>query len=169
MPTLGFTLVPVVRTPPPAVVGEEQPYAPSESAATIVLGRGVVGPFQRDGRGDWATAEGEALVRANVEQILGTMCSSGRSHGELPWRPEFGSLVYMLRHGQNDDVLKELAQQYVVDALELWEPRVKIRKSRITNDPEAGKLEIFVVYDIVSRRRRTAIATGIEQSFKQVK
>lgn len=88
------------------------------------LGFGLTRPFQRDGRADFAAADGEQLVRGAVGQVLGTVGASELTPGEMPWWTEFGSLLYRLRHQKNDSVLQELGRVYVVDALKRWEPRV---------------------------------------------
>jgi uncharacterized protein len=94
------------------------------------LGFGLLRPFRRDQKADFAAAGGGALIRSAVGQILGTVGSSDFTQGELPWRTEFGSLLHLLRHQKNDRVLQELARVYVVDALKRWEPRVVMGASR---------------------------------------
>ena len=95
------------------------------------LGFGLLRPFRRDQKTDFAAGGGEAVVRSAVGQILGTIGSSDFTQGELPWRTEFGSLLHLLRHQKNDRILEELARVYVVDALKRWEPRVVVT-SRLT-------------------------------------
>ena len=130
------------------------------------LGFGLIRPLKRDGRADFTAAGGERLVRSCVGQILGTMGASETSAGELPWS-DFGSLLHHLRHQKNDNVLKELARVYVVDALTRWEPRIivtAVTVGRVQHDGE-NALAIKVRYDVVSTNslENNVIIPSIEQ------
>jgi hypothetical protein len=116
------------------------------------LGFGLLRPFRRDRKADFAAAGGEALVRSAVGQILGTMASSDFTQGELPWRTEFGSLLHLLRHQKNDAVLQELARVHVADALKRWEPRVQLTSVQVTRERDRGEnvLAIRLRYNIIS-------------------
>ena len=90
-----------------------------------VLGRGPIRPFSRSTT-DVSTASGAALVKSAIGQILGTRAGSDTAQGELPWRPDFGSQLYLLRHGNHSRAMNSLAQVYVQDALSQWEPRADV-------------------------------------------
>lgn len=109
------------------------------------LGFGLVAPFQRDGRGDFAAKGGVEKIAANVAQILATDCATpdGAFGGELPWRPEFGSLLRLLRHRNMDDpTTQQLARVYIGDALKLWEPRVRLRATRLVSQASRGSAQL---------------------------
>jgi hypothetical protein len=120
--------------------------------ANEFLGFGLLRPFRRDRKADFAAAGGEALIRSAVGQILGTMASSDFTQGELPWRTEFGSLLHLLRHQKNDAVLQELARVHVADALKRWEPRVQLTSVQVTRERDRGEnvLAIRLRYNIIS-------------------
>lgn len=135
------------------------------------LGFGLVRPFVRDQKGDFATGEAEVLVRACVGQVLGTRGRNEKAEGEVPWRTDFGSLLYTLRHAPNDPVTTALAQTYIQDALARWEPRVRLRavtyrteKSR--SDVKGGDdvLVASLVYDLVDGG--AVIQTNIQQDVR---
>jgi len=90
------------------------------------LGFGILVPFQRDQKSDFATGGDVALIKSNIKQVLGTKARSAVGGGELPWRTDFGSWLHLLRHRQNDVVLQEMARAYVIDALKQWEPRAQV-------------------------------------------
>jgi phage baseplate assembly protein W len=131
------------------------------------LGFGLLRPFRRDRKADFAAAGGEALLRSAVGQILGTMASSDFTQGELPWRTEFGSLLHLLRHQKNDAVLQELARVHVADALKRWEPRVQLTSVQVTRERDRGEnvLAIRLRYNIISANvpGNNVILQGIEQ------
>lgn len=141
------------------------------------LGRGILAPFVRDQKNDFANASDEENVRACVMQVLGTECSTdgGEIGGELPWRPEFGSLWYLVRHRGNDESLLEVARVYVTRALQRWEPRVRltgVRVVRSKSDPArvAGydTITAFLDYDIVttSRAGNQVVISGVSQEVR---
>ena len=126
------------------------------------LGYGPIRPFRRDGRGDIAHAGGVELVRSCVGQVLGTRASSEVVQGELPWRPEFGSLLYLLRHRKNTNSLGELARAWAQDALAHWEPRVRVVS---VNAYKRGRiLYARVVFDIIDRNvpGNNVLVAGLE-------
>ncbi len=132
------------------------------------LGRGLLAPFRRDRKSDFASGEAEVLIQSAVEQILGTQASSDFAQGELPWRPEFGSLLFVLRHQRNDTALQELAKVYVADALARWEPRIQLKAVRVSRAPGSdNQLEIRLSYNIIQRNtaNNQVILENIEQNF----
>lgn len=135
--------------------------------ANEFLGFGLLRPFRRDRKADFAAAGGEALVRSAVGQILGTMASSDFTQGELPWRTEFGSLLHLLRHQKNDAVLQELARVHVADALKRWEPRVQLTSVQVTRERDRGEniLAIRLRYNIISTNvpGNNVLVAGVEQ------
>jgi phage baseplate assembly protein W len=132
------------------------------------LGFGLTRPFRRDLRSDFAAAGDEEGIRSSVGQILGTNGASDNTPGEVPWRTEFGSLLYLLRHQQNDGVLGELARVYVVDALQRWEPRVIVTAVSIRRETHDGAnvLAIRLRYDIISANTpgNNVILSGVDQT-----
>ncbi len=112
------------------------------------LGFGVLRPFQRGTNKDFLTGGGEAIVRASVGQILGTRCSSDLAQGEIPWNTEFGSLLHLLRHQNNNNALVALGRVYVTDALKRWEPRVVVKSVGVTRN--GLSLNIRLRYDIIA-------------------
>jgi phage baseplate assembly protein W len=131
------------------------------------LGFGLLRPFRRDGRTDFLAAGGEQLIRSAVGQILGTIGASDFTQGEMPWRHEFGSLLHLLRHQRNDNVLQDLARVYVVDALKRWEPRIFVTAVRTTRENHDGDnvLAIRLRYDVISTNTpgNNVLLSGVEQ------
>jgi len=134
------------------------------------LGFGLLRPFRRDQKADFAAAGGDALIRSAVGQILGTVGSSDFTQGELPWRTEFGSLLHLLRHQKNDRALQELARVYVVDALKRWEPRVVVTSVQIAREQQDGEnvLAIRLRYNVISTNvpGNNVIFSGVEQTVR---
>lgn len=93
-------------------------------------------------------------IQSCVGQILGTRCSAGDVQGgELPWRTDFGSRLHQLRHRNNDAILSELARVYVVEALQRWEPRVRIKAVAVTRESSENGENVLAVrlrYDIIT-------------------
>lgn len=137
----------------PATPTTSRPYA--TRVGRDFLGFGLVRPFRRDLTGDLVAASDVDLVKACVEQVLGTRASNdaGTNQGELPWRPRFGSLLHVLRFRNNDALMQRYAQLYVADALKRWEPRVVLRSVLAEVGDASGQkgnvLYIRLRYDIL--------------------
>ncbi len=111
-------------------------------APPAFLGFGLLAPFRRDQKGDFAAGGEEALVIACVAQVLGTESATPTAQGELPWRPDFGSRLYTLRHRNLDDpVTQQIARVYAADALERWEPRFRLQALRLTSRRSRSTVE----------------------------
>lgn len=115
------------------------------------LGDGLVQPLRRVAR-DFESKSGPELVRSSVSQILGTRAAVGRNPGELPWRPNFGSKLWVLRQRRLDPTLRNQARAFVLEAL-LWEPRVEVTGVQVAREPEAGPTELLVTvsYRVIDR------------------
>lgn len=128
----------------------------------LLLGCGVPRPLRRDGKGDYVSACAEDLIRGAVGQVLGTIAQTPSSAGELPWRPEFGARLNLLRHQNNNDVLEDVARAYIIQALERWEPRVRLRAASITRKgtptlQDNNILHIRIRYDLATSPRGNAL------------
>ena len=96
--------------------------------------RGIVAPFRRDQKRDFASATGAELLRSKVIQVLMTQGATAQTSGELPWRTSFGAGLHLLRHQRNDDVLRELALVRVREALSRWLPDVQVTQLSVTRE-----------------------------------
>jgi len=135
--------------------GTTSPSASSTAVRRAFLGAGLLHPFQRDQKADFANGSDEANVRACVSQVIGTCASTedGLVQGEIPWRPEFGSVLYRIKHRNNDAVLEALGRVYIAESLARWEPRVSLREVSFTKTKTLQSLDTLIVgllYDIIA-------------------
>lgn len=100
----------------------------SESAS------GLLTPFRRDKKRDFASGSGEDLLASKVRLALLTEGATPRYSGELPWRTAFGSGLHLLRHLRNDAALSDLARVYVRDCLARWVPEAELVEVVATRD-----------------------------------
>lgn len=122
------------------------------------LGNGLLRPFRRDVKNDFASAAGVALVSSCVGQVLGTKASSAAGVGEVPWRPEFGSRLHLLRHKNNRDTLGDFAVVLVEEALRRWEPRARVARAEVLPGADDRALNLRVVFDVVDQTGRLLAA-----------
>jgi len=132
----------------------------ARSGLPTFLGSGLLRPFLRDQKNDFASGSGTDLIAACVGQVLGTKRSTPNGTGEIPWRPEFGSALQELRHQNNDDVLGDLGVVYVGEALRRWEPRARVTSVTPRRNPDGDALVFDVRFDVVDSRGR-ALARGL--------
>ncbi len=104
--------------------------------------RGLLAPFRRDRKRDFASDDGDPLLASKVLQVLATEGATPRSSGELPWRTAFGTPLHLLRHQRNDAALAELARVYVRDALRRWLPEATVLSIDVQRDGPALALRV---------------------------
>lgn len=126
-----------------------------------LFGYGLLRPFRRNDYGDFAADGGTALVRAAVGLVLGTTCNSNTTFGELPWRPEFGSLMERLRLRNNDDELKKLARNFVIEALARWVPSVTVTEAEVV-EGRRNTLYLKVGYEIRDQTGTRVLVPGLQ-------
>lgn len=90
------------------------------------MNRGILTPFRRDKKNDFASGDGDELLKSQVIQVIMIEGDTPKSSGELPWRTELGSAIHLARYHQNDAVITELARVFVRDALKKWLPEVTV-------------------------------------------
>jgi phage baseplate assembly protein W len=140
---------PLLDEPPP--LDPRADYAPSVPLDLTQSGVGLLVPFRR-AELDFASDSGDALVRSGITQVLLTRADDGRAGGELPWRPEFGSLLHRLQYMAIDDSFAGLIRSRVIGAVSAWEPRAEIHDVEVhRRENGRGELEAFirVSYSIV--------------------
>jgi len=121
--------------------------------------RGLLVPFRRDKKRDFATDTGANLLASKVLQALMTCGATPRSSGELPWRTAFGAGLDLLRHQRNDAALAELARVQVRDALKRWVPEAELVEVTAARDGAVLQLKV---------RFRAAKGAGKAASVSQV-
>jgi len=104
--------------------------------------RGLLVPFRRDKKRDFASDIGADLLGSKVLQALMTCVATPRSSGELPWRTAFGAGLDLLRHQRNDAALAELARVQVRDALKRWVPEAEMVEVTATRDGANLQLKV---------------------------
>lgn len=127
-----------------------------------ITGRGLLRPFRRDQKRDFASGTGAELVAAQLGQVLGTICSSEVTGGELPWRTEFGSLLHLLRLGNMDPVLIEEARAFVGLAIQRWVPRVRITDIELEQNDFDTAIVMRISWDLQSEGSERLVVTGLE-------
>lgn len=128
------------------------------------VGAGILRPFVRDQKQDFANAVGADLIRSNVAQILGTLAQGRTNRGELRWRPEFGSLLPIMQYRNINEVFYELIRTQVADAIERWEPRVQV-EDVIIND-ESTCVFVQIRYSILNQAQGVTVLRDQDLSFE---
>ena len=117
---------------------------------------GLLTPFRRDKKRDFASGSGPELLRAKVLQALMTEGAGPRASGELPWRTSFGAGLHLLRHQRNDEVLSALARVSVRDAIARWVPSAQLVALQVSRDDASLVLRLRV------RERQTGVEVSVE-------
>lgn len=116
--------------------------------------RGLLAPFRRDRKRDFASDDGDELLASKVLEVLATEGATARSSGELPWRTAFGTPLQLLRHQNNDVALGELARVYVRDAFRRWLPEATLLAVAV--DRDGPQLALRIRFRATSGATQTA-------------
>lgn len=116
------------------------------------LGAGWAFPVGTDARGRMALAYHERDIEQAIRIILLT------PKGQRVMRPKFGCQIHDLIFAPNDITTAGLAEYYVHEALEMWEPRISIVDVRVDPDPEhPERLLIEIDYEIKTTHDRRSL------------
>jgi hypothetical protein len=126
------------------------------------FGRGLIHPFRRNRTSDFQNEFGPKLIKSAVSQILGTVAATEIAQGEVPWRPNFGSAIHLLKHQPQNETLQNLARIHVVEAIQRWEPRVKITDVRV--ERKDTKLILNVRFNFIDLNTGSVVFPDLEAS-----
>jgi uncharacterized protein len=107
------------------------------------LGSGWAFPLAIDQRGGIALASQETDIEQAIRIILLT------PKGQRMMRPDFGCHIHELIFAQNDGATAGLAVHYVTEALNMWEPRIRVIDVKASLDgSDPSRLLIDIEYEI---------------------
>lgn len=99
---------------------------------------------------------GEASIRQGILILLTTR------PGERVMRPEYGCMLHTLMFAPNDYTTAGLAIHFVKQAIERWEPRVRITRLDAGRSLEApGVLEVYLEYVVLASQRTEQMILGV--------
>lgn len=131
----------------------------SQNAKTF-LGNGLNFPLKTDARGHLALATGSQDIEQSIRIILGTR------PGERVMRPTFGCRAHELLFEPRSASTISLMQEYVMQALRMWEPRIEVMSVNVIADeanPSALLAEITYVIKSVHDTRSIVYPFYIEE------
>jgi hypothetical protein len=111
--------------------------------AKAYLGTGLNFPIKMNGRGEISLVSGNVDIEQSIRIILGTR------PGERVMRPTFGCRAYELMFDPISATTISLLQEYVYDALRMWEPRIDVLSVDVTSDEgNNGALMAEIEYEV---------------------
>lgn len=111
------------------------------------FGSGILCPFQRDGKGDFANGGGRHLLASDVGELLGIIGPVGVEGGEVPWNMELGSRLNALRHrNAHSDLVRATADSMTVGVIQRFEKRVRCGPSQVQPSADGSTLDIRFSY-----------------------
>ncbi len=110
-----------------------------------IIGQGIGYPLGVSAQGGFALTREQSELEQAIHIILGTR------PGERVMRPTFGSRLHELYFEPNNLQTAARAEQYVEEALQMWEPRVLVTAVEAMPDPDAdNRLLIHITYQVKS-------------------
>jgi len=111
--------------------------------ANTYLGNGLSFPLRADARGQIALVSGNQDIEQSIRIILSTR------PGERVMRPTFGCRAHELLFEPRSAATISMLQEYVHQALRIWEPRIEVKRVHVaTDDDQPGALMTRIEYEI---------------------
>lgn len=111
------------------------------------FGCGIICPFQRDGKGDFANGCGLPLLKSDIGELIGIMGPTATQPGELPWNMDLGSRVFQMKHrSMNVEMTRATAADFIEGPVRRWEKRARPIRTEVVADFQQNKLEIRFNY-----------------------
>jgi len=104
--------------------------------------KGLVSPVAKWSGGYFTTRLTKDVIRSSIRNILHTRL------GERVMLPEFGSRLHELVFEPLDDIMRQLARTYVIEALRRWERRITITDVKVVSDEDRHEFSVVVTYVI---------------------
>ena len=121
----------------------------NDDSAQHFIGSGWSFPLKINNRGGIEMSRGDRDVQESIRVILSTPI------GERRMRPDFGCSVHDLTFETNDPTTHGLIQQAVIEALNLWEPRISVAEVNVSTDQdEPARVLVEIEYDLRSTNER---------------
>ena len=115
--------------------------------------------FSVSPKGSIELAQDADVIRQAILLLISTR------PGERVMRPEYGCYLFRLAFSPNDDTTAGLAIHYVRQALERWEPRIRILKLDANrNQAHVSRLDIHLQYRLRMNMRSEQLAVRLDIS-----
>ena len=106
------------------------------------LGTGLNFPLKTNARGQLALVSAAEDIDQSIRIILGTR------PGERVMRPTFGCRAYELIFEPRGPATISQMQEYVSQALRIWEPRIELRRVQVAEESGDGVILTDIEYEI---------------------
>jgi phage baseplate assembly protein W len=118
-----------------------------------IVGQGWTFPPGVNNRGGLNLTSERSEIEQSIIVILTTI------PGERVMRPTFGCKLHELIFAPNNGQTAALASTYVEEALNMWEPRIRVLEVDAEPDPlRSGRLFINITYEVkVTNDRRSLV------------
>ena len=114
-----------------------------------LIGKGWAFPPQVDAQGHIALVSNDTELEQSIRIILATQ------PGERVMRPTFGCRLHELVFMPNNMDTAIRAQEYVDEALGMWEPRVEVQRVEVRPNPHRDN-ELLIEIDYLIKNTRDA-------------
>lgn len=99
--------------------------------------RGLLVPFQRDGKGDFANGSGDAFWVSKVLQVL------AMKPGECDWAPKLGCDIHKARHKNDTPILRAMIRSSIQEAFTNWLPSLVLTDVLFRAEGRALHVEVW--------------------------
>jgi len=86
--------------------------------------------------------------RDAIKQALRLLLNT--TPGERVMRPDYGCFLREYLFHPMDEITSQQIGEEILEAIELFEPRIDVQQIIVTNDPDNGQYDIEILYRIVT-------------------
>jgi len=121
-----------------------------------IFGRGLSFPLRTAPDGGFAKdIDSSRIVQSGINIILLHRLQqdpdTGNYVGERVWRPEFGSMIGVLKHEPNHPPTYRKVRKAIIDPIQKWEPRIKdLLVNLIPSENDPYVIYVFVSFKLIS-------------------
>lgn len=109
------------------------------------------------------TNKGIDRLEQSMRQILIT------PKGSRFFVPTFGSMLYSIIYEPNDFIISDLARLYAREAIEEWEPRVKIEDIQTDSGTDPQVLFMKIIYRVLSTNSLENFVYALNRNIREVR
>lgn len=99
----------------------------------------------------------EEAVKASLRNLIST------KNFERPFHPEIGCQIYGLLFENITPIIYQTMRKTIFDAIEKFEPRVKVLEVNVAETPDNNSIELSVIFKIINSERPTTLKTIIQR------
>tara|TARA_E500000318_G_scaffold111881_1_gene132344 strand:+ start:2071 stop:2514 length:444 start_codon:yes stop_codon:yes gene_type:complete len=111
-----------------------------------------------------AKPNGEIFVKkdaAAVKQAVKNLIQT--NHFEKPFLPFFGGNIREMLFDLADDDIEEDAEERIIEAINIYEPRALVQTVNVESDPDRNSLDVYIEFQVINTTEVITFTTTLSR------